>query len=154
MNLVLKLWVLWTSLVVFSCNNLDTASTSSNAPVENGCLKNPQLILPAMLYNSEEIPDPCMLYWPRKGHSLGPRYPLKEVLDLARQKLTEMFAAAPFHYFIESGYRSYPDQEVAFNNWTNKQIGYNSRLTRKQAEEIANTFSARPGSSTSTWYCI
>ncbi len=46
-----------------------------------------------------------------------------------------------------SGYRSYQYQTTVFNRWTEKERRLNPKLSRKQAEEKANTYSARPGHS-------
>ncbi len=46
-----------------------------------------------------------------------------------------------------SGYRSYSHQVKTFKRWTDRELKKNPRLTRKQAEAIANTYSARPGHS-------
>ena len=48
---------------------------------------------------------------------------------------------------VVSGYRSYSYQVNVFNSWTNKELAKNPKLTRKAAEELANTYSARPGHS-------
>ncbi len=48
---------------------------------------------------------------------------------------------------VSSGYRSYADQVNTFNRWTNQECTKNPKLSRKEAEEIANTYSARPGHS-------
>ncbi len=48
---------------------------------------------------------------------------------------------------VVSGYRSYSYQESVFNRWTNQELTKNPKLSRKAAEELANTYSARPGHS-------
>ncbi len=46
-----------------------------------------------------------------------------------------------------SGYRSYNYQIRTFKRWTNREMKRNPKMTRKQAEEKANTYSARAGHS-------
>ncbi len=48
---------------------------------------------------------------------------------------------------VKSGYRSYDYQVKTFNSWTENERKKNPKLTRKEAEGIANTYSARPGHS-------
>ncbi len=48
---------------------------------------------------------------------------------------------------VRSGYRSYDHQVKTFKNWTNKERKKNPKLTREEAEKIANAYSARPGHS-------
>ncbi len=48
---------------------------------------------------------------------------------------------------VVSGYRSYDKQVQVFNSWVNKELKKKPRMTRSQAEEVANTYSARPGHS-------
>ena len=46
-----------------------------------------------------------------------------------------------------SGYRSYKYQIGTFKRWTEREMKRNPRLTRKEAEELANTYSAKSGHS-------
>lgn len=46
---------------------------------------------------------------------------------------------------VVSGYRSYQDQVYTFDSWVNVEMRGNPGLTREQAEERANHYSARPG---------
>ena len=48
---------------------------------------------------------------------------------------------------VVSGYRSYGDQSVIFNNYVNQELRTNPNLTKQQAEAKANTYSAKPGHS-------
>ncbi len=46
-----------------------------------------------------------------------------------------------------SGYRSYKYQIGTFKRWTEREMKGNPKLTRKKAEELANTYSAKAGHS-------
>ena len=48
---------------------------------------------------------------------------------------------------VVSGYRSHSWQKQTFNRWVEKERKKDPTLTREQAEEVANTYSARPGHS-------
>ncbi len=48
---------------------------------------------------------------------------------------------------IVSGYRSYEWQKTTFNRWVEKELRKNPTLTRKQAQERANRYSAQAGHS-------
>lgn len=48
---------------------------------------------------------------------------------------------------VASGYRSYASQVSTFDYWVNQELQKNPSLTRAQAEELANKYSARPGHS-------
>lgn len=48
---------------------------------------------------------------------------------------------------VASGYRSYRYQGGLFNEYIKKEMAKNPKLTRKQAEEIANFYSAKSGHS-------
>ena len=48
---------------------------------------------------------------------------------------------------IVSGYRSYSDQQLVFNNYVNNELRADSSITRAQAEARANRYSAYPGQS-------
>ncbi len=48
---------------------------------------------------------------------------------------------------VVSGYRSYSYQENVFSRWTDKELAKNPKLSRRAAQELANTYSARPGHS-------
>lgn len=48
---------------------------------------------------------------------------------------------------VVSGYRSYEYQKTVFKRWTEREKKKNPKLTDKEAEELANTYSARPGHS-------
>ena len=64
---------------------------------------------------------------------------LKKLLAAAKKDGLTLRAA--------SGYRSYEKQIRTFNRWTEKELRNNPKLTRKEAEAVANTYSARPGHS-------
>jgi zinc D-Ala-D-Ala carboxypeptidase len=48
---------------------------------------------------------------------------------------------------VVSGYRSYQRQEQVFNGWDEKELKKHPDWTREQAEQEANSYSARPGHS-------
>ncbi len=48
---------------------------------------------------------------------------------------------------VVSGYRGYDYQKTVFTRWVDQERTKNTKLTRAQAEELANTYSARPGHS-------
>lgn len=64
---------------------------------------------------------------------------LKRLVDAAKKDGLEL---KPI-----SGYRSYEYQEALFNRYIRSQMKKNPQLTRQQAQEKANTFSAKPGHS-------
>ena len=48
---------------------------------------------------------------------------------------------------VKSGYRSYDHQIKTFKRWTEREMRKNKKLSREEAEVIANTYSAKPGHS-------
>lgn len=48
---------------------------------------------------------------------------------------------------VVSGYRSYTYQKKTFERWVQKELIKNPKISRTEAEVLANTYSARPGHS-------
>jgi hypothetical protein len=122
---------------------------------ENGCAgKATAPILPKSKYlpagyegYGDEIIDPCMLQWARKGNWLGQYAPSQGVLDHVRAKFNAMNAAAPSKYTLVSGYRSYDSQVSTFQSWVNKCKANTPGLSDDAAVNCAWQFSAKPGTS-------
>lgn len=102
----------------------------------------------------------CWLAPVDKQHQLSNKYSPKvsgtglngggNMVVQASAAMKELFAAAAnegINARIISAYRSYDEQVTTFNYWTNKTMSSNPGLSKAQAEEKANTFSARPGQS-------
>lgn len=123
------------------------------------------------LSSYEEFMDPVdrdgYLLIANKTTSLDESYMPDDLTDLADtradgravQKLRNNAAKAFEAMFIEmracgytdvsitSGYRSYSYQASLFEEYTNKELANHPGWTREQAEEMAATYSARPGTS-------
>lgn len=76
-----------------------------------------------------------------EGHLVSQRI-IKDLRRLLRDA-----KAAGLTLKVVSAYRSYDRQVTLFESWIQKELAKNRALTRSQAEELANTYSARPGHS-------
>jgi LAS superfamily LD-carboxypeptidase LdcB len=61
--------------------------------------------------------------------------------------LMEIKAAGFNDIYITSGYRSYNYQSILYDNYINAEMSKNPNLTREEAEKLASTYSAKPGTS-------
>ncbi len=115
----------------------------TNLTVTNQALKN-------------SLPDPS-LYTVSKTISLGTYIPeditkfngisvSKRILpDL--QRLLKAADKDGLKLKVVSGYRSYIQQQTTFKSWTTKELQRHPSWTQAQAEQEANTYSAKPGHS-------
>lgn len=81
------------------------------------------------------------------GLAYADGFAVSSVIEQPLLSLKQAGANAGISIKVISGYRSYDEQVGTFNYWVSQEMQTDPSLTRQQAEEKANTYSARPGHS-------
>jgi LAS superfamily LD-carboxypeptidase LdcB len=127
------------SLLVASCKETREGDCSTS--------KAPRLPAEVLAQLADELPDPCMAIWVRRGFSLGEYMPTEKVRRFAEDRFHEMVSASPYAYQIHSGFRSYHSQKATFARWAEREKKKDPSIGQAEAERRANTYSAHPGES-------
>ncbi len=148
-DLIKNITLILSITLLSGCSNINEETKDSPQITEN--IEDPQIsITPEINTYCLNTCEDCLLFPVSKKNSLREDYNPGSITSEAQDafdKLTIKAKQEGVTLNIISGFRSYETQKTTFDYWVNRELNANSKLTRAEAEEKANVYSARPGHS-------